>query len=318
MSWQQPPPHLYSDYSNPYSSYPQPQPGPRYDQPSYPPPTTHYNHPYPQQPPQPQQHHYAPPQDDFRAPPDVAVDPNSFRRFFMHHLSTLTFNSKPVITNLTLFAHHHLLRMSTVVASCLEEHLRTVSHPLFLRHSLAAHSSATTAGETERGSSWGRIQIQLECLGSRARARAHGVCRLAGPVALFRGARVISAPIIPCASDPRTALSPPLSTSFVCRRGLRVRGDLVRSQLPTSFVGANVNTDFSRPLIVSSSKPSPSPLPPRLHLQEHRTPLHRPLLPLHRACLPLRLPRRRRSDKGQDGGAPRHVAYRWKRRRRAV
>lgn len=47
----------------------------------------------------------------------------------MANLSTLNFNSKPVITNLTLFAHEHLVRMSGVVASCLDEHLRNVSPP---------------------------------------------------------------------------------------------------------------------------------------------------------------------------------------------
>ena len=60
-------------------------------------------------------------------PPEVAVDPNAFRRFFMHHLQTLTFNSKPAITNLTLFAHQHLHRMAAIVASCLEDHLKNVS-----------------------------------------------------------------------------------------------------------------------------------------------------------------------------------------------
>lgn len=60
-------------------------------------------------------------------PPEAAVDPNAFRRFYMHHLQTLTFNSKPVITNLTLFAHQHLHRMSMIVASCLEDHLKNVS-----------------------------------------------------------------------------------------------------------------------------------------------------------------------------------------------
>lgn len=66
-----------------------------------------------------------------RPPPDVAVDPNSFRRYFSQQLQGLTFNSKPIITSLTLFAHEHLVRMSGVVAQCLEEHLRTVSR-LFL------------------------------------------------------------------------------------------------------------------------------------------------------------------------------------------
>ncbi|KPV74576.1 uncharacterized protein RHOBADRAFT_8287, partial [Rhodotorula graminis WP1] len=46
-------------------------------------------------------------------------------RFFSQQLQGLTFNSKPIITALTLFAHEHLLRMSGVVAQCLDEHLRS-------------------------------------------------------------------------------------------------------------------------------------------------------------------------------------------------
>ncbi|KAM0753001.1 hypothetical protein T439DRAFT_311676 [Meredithblackwellia eburnea MCA 4105] len=83
-----------------------------------------YGH-HPQQ--QQQQHHqqqYPPQLDEFAAPPEVGSDVNAFSRFFSFHLSQLTFNSKPVITNLTLFAHQHLLRMSGVVAQCLDDHLR--------------------------------------------------------------------------------------------------------------------------------------------------------------------------------------------------
>ncbi|GAA5939965.1 Pcf11p [Sporobolomyces koalae] len=78
-------------------------------------------------------HHAAPPpaaplrEGELRPPPDVGVDPNSFRRFFSQQLQALTFNSKPVITNLTLFAHEHVIRMSGVVAQCFEDHFRSVS-----------------------------------------------------------------------------------------------------------------------------------------------------------------------------------------------
>lgn len=64
-----------------------------------------------------------------RPPPDVAHDPNSFRRYFKLQLDHLTYNSKPVITSLTLFAHEHAIRMASVVAQCFDEHLRTVSLP---------------------------------------------------------------------------------------------------------------------------------------------------------------------------------------------
>ncbi|BGO97418.1 pre-mRNA cleavage complex 2 protein Pcf11 [Rhodotorula toruloides] len=148
MSWY-PPPDPYYGYAPPppaqapppaqsYYGYPPPPPAaypaayppaPRYD---YPPPPQAYGA-YP--PAQPSYHHYsspppppAPPplkEGELRPPPDVAQDPNSFRRYFTQQLQGLTFNSKPIITSLTLFAHEHVVRMSGVVAQCMEEHLRT-------------------------------------------------------------------------------------------------------------------------------------------------------------------------------------------------
>lgn len=116
-----PPPPSLGGYSNSRGPYDDPYPPPM-----MPPHQQHYPDPH-------QQHSPFPPHpDEFRAPPEVALDPNAFRRFFAYHLTTLTYNSKPAITNLTLFAHQHLLRMSTVVASCLEDHLRTVSQPISL------------------------------------------------------------------------------------------------------------------------------------------------------------------------------------------
>lgn len=151
MSWY-PPPDPYYGYAPPaqapppaqsYYGYPPPPPAaypaayppaPRYD---YPPPPAAYGA-YP--PAQPSYHHYsspppppAPPplkEGELRPPPDVAQDPNSFRRYFTQQLQGLTFNSKPIITSLTLFAHEHVVRMSGVVAQCMEEHLRTVSFEL--------------------------------------------------------------------------------------------------------------------------------------------------------------------------------------------
>jgi pre-mRNA cleavage complex 2 protein Pcf11 len=59
--------------------------------------------------------------------PAYATDPNVFAQMFKSHLATLTFNSKPVITTLTVISHEHVQRMSQVVARCMEEHTLTVS-----------------------------------------------------------------------------------------------------------------------------------------------------------------------------------------------
>lgn len=124
-------------YQPPPAAYPQPQQPMmhhHHQQPRYP----DYAAPAPAPPP-PVQHQYTPPpppvtapppplkEGELRPPPDVAHDPNSFRRYFKQQLDHLTYNSKPVITSLTLFAHEHAIRMASVVAQCFDEHLRTVS-----------------------------------------------------------------------------------------------------------------------------------------------------------------------------------------------
>ncbi|GAA5824504.1 hypothetical protein JCM3770_000103 [Rhodotorula araucariae] len=139
VSWYPPPqdPYPYAAYPAPPPPQPQPYYAPapapahpygRYDYAAYagyaqPPPP-------PPPPPAPAPYYESPPppplkEGELRPPPDVGVDPNSFRRYFTQQLQGLTFNSKPIITALTLFAHEHLLRMGGVVAQCLEEHLRT-------------------------------------------------------------------------------------------------------------------------------------------------------------------------------------------------
>lgn len=53
-------------------------------------------------------------------------DPNAFRQFYASHLATLTFNSRPIIQNLSMIAQEYA-RLSNVVVQCLEAHIRRVS-----------------------------------------------------------------------------------------------------------------------------------------------------------------------------------------------
>lgn len=57
----------------------------------------------------------------------IASDPDAFARMYNSHLASLTFNSKPIITNLTVMAHEHVQQMANVVARCLDEHIVQVS-----------------------------------------------------------------------------------------------------------------------------------------------------------------------------------------------
>ncbi|SGY15200.1 BQ5605_C013g07285 [Microbotryum silenes-dioicae] len=117
--------HPLSSNPNPYAHQ---APMAYYPPNSYPPPPMHYGAPAPVPP----HHHPAPSSSTSQGvlptpPHDVSTDPNAFRRYFKSQLAALSFNSKPLITNLTLFAHEHLVRMAPVVASCLEDHLKVVS-----------------------------------------------------------------------------------------------------------------------------------------------------------------------------------------------
>ncbi|GAK67988.1 pre-mRNA cleavage factor cfi subunit [Moesziomyces antarcticus] len=81
-----------------------------------------------------QQPHYGAPaaMPPHMAAPDpnlaIGTDPNAFANMYNSHLKSLTFNSKPIITNLTVIAHDHAATMSAVVAKCLDDHIMH-SHP---------------------------------------------------------------------------------------------------------------------------------------------------------------------------------------------
>lgn len=91
-----------------------------------------YGQPSPHYPPQ-QGQAYAPqPSQHVNPALAVATDPNAFAQMFKSHLAALTFNSKPLITNLTVISHEHAARMSAVVAQCLDEHILSVSGICFL------------------------------------------------------------------------------------------------------------------------------------------------------------------------------------------
>lgn len=67
-------------------------------------------------------------------PPPVYhhVDPVTFRRDYTNRLAELTFNSRPVIQNLSMIAQEYS-RFAEIVAQCLEAHIRRVSHYFIAR-----------------------------------------------------------------------------------------------------------------------------------------------------------------------------------------
>ena len=262
-----------------YGQYP-PAWGGGYPAPSYP-PQQGYSRPYEQTPPYyapPPHHHYQPRHEE---QPDIAVDPNAFRRFYMYHLSTLVHNSKPIITNLTLLAQDHIIRMAPVVAQCLDDHLRTVSQ---LSSSLCTLN--ITFPDPHR-------------IAQRTTVIASSLCRSFCSFAT-RSARGFD-------SGPARLSAPSAPLAFVTRcdeRELCGAGLVSSTALPTPLLIPTLS-------LVPSVRPlhlSPRLLPPRLHLQKHRTALHDSLCAVHRTSLSFRLSSRRRSDQDQARGVVRNLA----------
>ncbi|PWN44767.1 hypothetical protein IE81DRAFT_271598, partial [Ceraceosorus guamensis] len=56
-------------------------------------------------------------------PPQAPSDPDGFAAMYHGQLSQLTFNSKPIITGLTILAHEHAGDMANVIAQVLDEHI---------------------------------------------------------------------------------------------------------------------------------------------------------------------------------------------------
>lgn len=79
---------------------------------------------------QPPRQHYPPfvPTYNSAPPPGPApMDNAAVAHYMSHELQRLTFNSKPVITHLTLFAHQQAQFNAHVIAHCFEQHLDQVS-----------------------------------------------------------------------------------------------------------------------------------------------------------------------------------------------
>ncbi|PPQ77654.1 hypothetical protein CVT25_011089 [Psilocybe cyanescens] len=90
-----------------------------YGQPSYGGPS------YRASPPTSNGYYYAQPPPQSPAPPVYEVDATSFRRDFSTRLAELTFNSRPIIQQLSMFAQDYS-RYADIVGQCVQAHIRRV------------------------------------------------------------------------------------------------------------------------------------------------------------------------------------------------
>ncbi|KAE8259799.1 hypothetical protein A4X13_0g768 [Tilletia indica] len=108
---------------------------------------------YAQQRPPPAQYAQPPPPPpqqagpSFHVHPMVAHDPQAFEQMFRDQLASLTFNSKPIITNLTILAHEHAPKMSTVICNAIEQHIFTAPIPIRLPAMYLVDSMSKNIGQ---------------------------------------------------------------------------------------------------------------------------------------------------------------------------
>jgi hypothetical protein len=74
------------------------------------------------------QHQPASAASPYGAQQQYAPDPNEFRTWFNSHLATLTVNNKAIIHSIAFIAREHAQTFGSVIAQCIEQHIRRVSH----------------------------------------------------------------------------------------------------------------------------------------------------------------------------------------------
>ncbi|CAD6887862.1 unnamed protein product [Tilletia controversa] len=137
----------------------------------YPPPHQAHHGQYAQYPPHQYAQHQAPPAQYAQPPPPqaaptyqlhpmVAHDPQAFEQMFRDQLASLTFNSKPIITHLTILANDHVAKMQTVICNAIEQHIFTAPIPMRLPAMYLVDSMSKNIGPPYT-SNWSGIITRL-------------------------------------------------------------------------------------------------------------------------------------------------------------